>query len=99
MPKGQLSKEEKAEVATRKRHKVINDQLRSSRGTTVSVGSGIPESTAKMSSFIRQSAGRTNGKDNAKAIMARKIAGVAKGIIYEADGETVKYDFSKEMED
>ena len=99
MPKGQLSAEEKAEVAARKRNRSMNAALRDARGTTVSVGSGTPKANAAMGQFVRQSTGRNNGKDDPGADLRRRIAGVAKGIIYEADGVTVKYDFSKEMEE
>jgi len=99
MPKGQLSAEEKAEVETRKRHKSINQSIRGARGTTLEVPIGTTKANAAMGQFVRQSTGRSNGKDDPGADLRRRIAGVAKGIIYEADGVTVKYDFSKEMEE
>ena len=65
----------------------------------MSVGSGVPESSEKMGSFIRQSTGRSNGKDDPGADLRRRIAAVEKGIILEADGVTVKHDFTKKMEE
>ena len=95
----ELTKEEKAEVAARERHKSINQRIRGARGTTVEVPIGTTKANAAMGQFVRQSTGRTNGKDDPGADLRRRVAGVAKGIIYEADGETVKFDLSKEAEE
>lgn len=96
----QMTVKEKFAAAekARKKHRPINEQIRAARGVTASVGGGVPESNVKMGLFIR---GRTaNGKaSEEKVAMRKRVAAVQKGIILEADGKTVKHDFSKEMAD
>lgn len=95
-------KDEELEAAT-KRHRPANKLLRQARGTTVSVGGGIPESHVAMGNFVRASSGRltgkSNGEDSEKKISAKWHAAAKKGIVLSKDGETVLHDFSKEYED
>ena len=83
-----LTKEEKAEVAARKRHKSINQQIRGARGVTVEVPIGTPESSEKMGLFIRASTGRSNGKEQYE-IMKLKRDAVAKGYLINDSGEII----------
>ncbi len=93
-----LTPEEKAEVAARKRHRPINDAIRAGRGTTVSVGSGTPESSEKMGSFIRQSSGRGNGKADKRELMKLKREAVAKGYLLSKDGTEIIADIRSDEE-
>jgi len=94
--KRKLSKEEKAEVEARKRHRPINDAIRAGRGTTVSVGSGTPKSNVAMGQFVRQSAGRTNGKAGKRELMKLKRIAAEHGFILSDDGETILHDIREE---
>ncbi len=96
--KRKLSPEEKAEVAARKRHKSINQQIRGARGVTVEVPIGTPKSSVKMGEFIRASTGRSNGRDTPKAVMNRRISAVAKGIILSKDGTEILHDIRSDEE-
>ena len=100
--KSKLSPEEKAEVATRKRHKPINKQIRGARGVTVDVPIGTPESSEKMGSFIRQSTGRTKGKANKKELLRLKRQAVELGYVVNNEGKILhdaRSDAEKEEQD
>jgi hypothetical protein len=77
---------------------MVNKQLRDARGVSVDVPIGVPKTSEKMGEFIRKVTGRTDGKDNPKAIMARRRAAVEKGFILAADGETILHDFRTDKE-
>ena len=96
--KRKLSPEEAEEVKARMRHKSINQRIRGARGVVVEVPLGTPETSAKMGEFLRASTGRSNGKDNKKAIMQRKVSAVAKGFILADDGETILFDIREKEE-
>ena len=86
----------RTEKGTKKHHKPINDAIRAGRGVAVDVPLSIPESSEKMGAFVRASTGRTNGKDNKRAALARRVAAVSKGYILADDGETILHDIREE---
>ena len=99
--KSKLSPEEKAEIATRKRNRPINKQIRGARGVTVDIPLGTPESSKQMSSFIRASTGRRNGRDKSDIMAAKRLA-VAQGYLINSKGEIIadiRTDAEKEEQD
>jgi len=87
----------KGEKAARK----INRQLRSARGVTVEVATGVPEASAKMGSFIRQGTGRNNGRGQ-RELMKLKRQAMEQGYIINSDGEIihdVRTEAEKEAQD
>lgn len=96
-----IKEQDEEREAAAKRHRSVNKLLRDARGTTVSIPVGVPESHTAMGEFVRLSTGRSvsDGKDDDRAAMRRRVAAARKGFILAADGETILHDVREADDD